>query len=206
MKLNKHVTTFIGIFLGINIILFITINKYFSILFHQTIYICQEMAKTLLSSLPNNIGLIVFGALFLIIAITAIRLLVAIFKIISFKMMLNKNFVSSSNNISIINSPKPIAFCFGIRNPKIYVSTKLIKILTKEELEIVIAHENYHLKNHDTQVLTLATILESLTPYFPVLTDLIKNYKVERELLADEFAISNSNNKNLINEYHQLTI
>ena len=162
------------------------------------------MAKTLVSSLPNNIGLVVFGALFLIIVLTIIKLVVAIFKMVSLKMMLNKNLISSSNEIYIVNSTKPFAFCFGIRNPKIYLSTKIIKILTKKELEVVIAHESYHLKSHDTQVLTLATILESLTPYFPVLTDLIRNYKIERELLADQFAISNSNHKNLMNVLKKL--
>lgn len=162
------------------------------------------MAKTFLSSLPSSFGPVFFSILFLIVVITAIRLFVAVFKMFSLKLKLNKNLVSSSGNLSIVNSTKPFAFCFGIRSPKIYLSTKLIKMLTKKELEMVISHEKYHLKSHDTQILTLATIFESLTPYFPVFSDLIKNYKIERELLADRFSISNNNNKNLINVLRKL--
>ncbi len=189
MRPSKYFVIFTGMFLGLNVILFTVLHKYLYILFHHSITFCREMAKSLLPSLSNNLDVIVFSLLFLILSVTVIKLLITIVKMYFLKTHLNNNLVSTSENISIVNSSKPFAFCFGIRKPKIFISTGLIKLLTKKELEIVITHEKYHLKNHDTLTLMLATIFESLAPYFPLLTDIIKHYRIERELQADQFAI-----------------
>ena len=54
-------------------------------------------------------------------------------------------------NIYIINDPSPNAFATG-RNPKnasIAVTTGLLDILDRSEIEGVIAHELSHIKNYD---------------------------------------------------------
>jgi len=205
MRLNKYIAIFIGIFLGLNTILFIVLQKYFWIVLHHSITLCQEMVKTLSVDLFKNTSQAILLLLFITISITIIKLLITIVKMYLLKLDLNKNIVNTSNNISIVNSANPYAFCFGIRNPKIYISTKLINILTKKELEVVIAHENYHLKNHDTITLMLSNIFCSLVPYFPLISDIIYNYKVERELLADQAAIlSQNNDANLVNVLKKL--
>lgn len=118
---------------------------------------------------------------------------------------LYKNIISKNGNLYVINSSKPFAFCFGIIRPKVYISNKLKSLLTKKELEVVIAHENYHLKSHDTITLTLANFFESLFPYFPIISDVIKHYRIERELMADQFAILESGgNKDLVNVLKKL--
>ncbi|EKE06320.1 MAG: hypothetical protein ACD_19C00017G0020 [uncultured bacterium] len=205
MRLNKYITIFVGIFLGLNTILFVVLQKYFLVALHHSITFCQEMVKVLSVNLFKNTSQVIFLMLSMIISITIIKLFITIRRIYLLKIDLNKSIVNTSDNITIVNSAKPYAFCFGIRSPKIYISTKLVQMLTKKELEVVIVHENYHLKNHDTITLMLANIFESLVPYFPLISDVIRHYKIERELLADQAAILYQNNDaNLVNVLKKL--
>lgn len=61
----------------------------------------------------------------------------------------------------VIDDPAPNAFATG-RNPEnaaIAVTTGLVQIMDRQELEGVIAHELAHVKNYDTLVQTLAAVL-----------------------------------------------
>lgn len=189
MKLNKYLTVFTIIFIVLNASLLIGLKKYWPLLLHHTVYYCQEMVKTLPINLPENAGIAVIFFLTMILLVTAIKFILTVSRIYNFSNYLAKNIVKKiQSRVLVVNSPKPFALCFGIRQPKIYVSTKMIKILSGPELETVLRHEKYHLENRDTLTLMLTTIIESLLPYFPLLSDLIRNYRIERELLADKTA------------------
>src|SRR3990172_9174439 len=56
--------------------------------------------------------------------------------------------------------------------PKIVVSTKLIRELDKNQLEAVILHEYYHLKNLHPLLLIVGEILSSSLLLLPILRDL----------------------------------
>ncbi|MCP1715672.1 heat shock protein HtpX [Methanocalculus alkaliphilus] len=63
--------------------------------------------------------------------------------------------------IAIMQSPVPNAFATG-RNPKdgvVAVTDSIMRILTKEELEGVLAHELAHIKNRDMMSMTIASFL-----------------------------------------------
>ncbi len=63
--------------------------------------------------------------------------------------------------IYVINDPSPNAFAAG-RDPEhasIAVTTGLLQIMTKAELEGVLAHEMSHVKNYDIRVMTLTVVL-----------------------------------------------
>jgi len=63
--------------------------------------------------------------------------------------------------VYVINDPSPNAFATG-RNPKhasIAVTTGLLSLLNKTELEGVIAHEISHIKNYDILVSTVVVVL-----------------------------------------------
>jgi heat shock protein HtpX len=65
--------------------------------------------------------------------------------------------------IYIINDPSPNAFATG-RNPKnavICVTSGLLKLLNRTELEGVIAHELSHIKNYDILIASLVVVLAS---------------------------------------------
>jgi heat shock protein HtpX len=61
----------------------------------------------------------------------------------------------------VIDDPAPNAFATG-RNPEnaaIAVTTGLVSVMNRQELEGVIAHELAHIKNYDTLLTTLAAVL-----------------------------------------------
>ena len=70
--------------------------------------------------------------------------------------------------VYIINDPMPNAFATG-RNPKnssVAVTTGLLGIMNREELQGVIAHEMSHIKNYDILLMTIAAIIGGLIVLF----------------------------------------
>lgn len=107
----------------------------------------------------------------------------------------NKSFIKLLEELKLIDkaylieSNKQFAFCLGIRDPKVYISTSLVKLLTLQELEAVLRHERHHLNNRDTLTMIVASIGESLFPFFPLISDFWRNFRIEREIKADAEAI-----------------
>jgi heat shock protein HtpX len=69
--------------------------------------------------------------------------------------------------VCIVNSPMANAFATG-RDPKhaaVAVTTGIMKILDKNELEGVIAHELTHVKNRDTLISAMAATLAGVITY-----------------------------------------
>jgi heat shock protein HtpX len=69
--------------------------------------------------------------------------------------------------IAVINTKMPNAFATG-RSPKssvVAVTTGLIDLLDREELEGVLAHELTHIRNRDVLVLTLASLFSTVAWY-----------------------------------------
>lgn len=63
--------------------------------------------------------------------------------------------------VHIINEPAPNAFATG-RNPEhasIAVTTGLLEIMNREELQGVVAHEMAHIRNYDILLMTIAGII-----------------------------------------------
>ncbi|WP_417724785.1 zinc metalloprotease HtpX [Salipiger sp.] len=59
--------------------------------------------------------------------------------------------------VYLIDTPQPNAFATG-RNPKnaaVAVTTGLMRVLSREELAGVVAHELAHIRNHDTAIMTV---------------------------------------------------
>jgi len=70
--------------------------------------------------------------------------------------------------VYIVNDPMPNAFATG-RNPKnssVAVTTGLLGIMNREELQGVIAHEMSHIKNYDILLMTIAAIIGGLIVLF----------------------------------------
>jgi heat shock protein HtpX len=62
--------------------------------------------------------------------------------------------------VRIVDDPAPNAFAAGIRPQTSYlgVTTGLLRVMPKRELEAVIGHEISHVRNRDTYLMTMATI------------------------------------------------
>ncbi len=203
MKIHNYLLTFAGTLLFLTFGHAVVLFKYFQVLIHQGLYYCQEMAKSLNVELPGTYGKILASILVLAAVFTLIKLFGSVFKIFAFRRTLLKkkiernedleNFFASlglQQKVMVFTQAKPQAFCFGIRNPKIYISSGLTHLMNRSELEVVLRHEKYHLEHRDTLTLLLAAIIESLFPFFPIISDFIKVYRTDREVAADNAAMT----------------
>lgn len=66
--------------------------------------------------------------------------------------------------VCIVDNPSPNAFAFGRTQKSSYVAvhTGLLKMLDKEEVKAVLAHEVGHIKHRDVFVITMAAVLPVL--------------------------------------------
>jgi heat shock protein HtpX len=62
--------------------------------------------------------------------------------------------------VRVVDDPSPNAFAAGLRPQTSYlgVTTGLLGVMPKRELEAVLAHEISHVRNRDTYLMTMATI------------------------------------------------
>ena len=93
------------------------------------------------------------------------------------------------DKVKIIFNKKPLAFCLGFFQPKIYLSTGLIKLMNGPELEAIILHEKYHLLKKDNMFLIAANLIKQLFLPFPILADLLDNLIKIKEIKADHYGI-----------------
>jgi len=157
---------------------------------NSAFYYCQ----LLVSSVPHYLNIVPLILLLSLIVLLGIRLLTFYFKTQFLKSKLNKLIISEDKKkkIVVVKSQEKFAFVLGIRRPKMYVSKGLILNLSKEELKAVLMHERYHLEKRDTFIMLITSIVNSISLLFPTLHDVIKNYKISREIEADKFAVNNT--------------
>ncbi|MEK7533558.1 MAG: M56 family metallopeptidase [Patescibacteria group bacterium] len=171
------------------------------------------MAKVLYMQLPGDLSRLYIVVLALATVYTLIKIGVAVYKMYAFRKALVKTKSQSSKNIdevcnalglhnkvTLLDQTKPLAFCLGVLNPKIYISTGLVEMMNSEELKVIMKHEKYHLDNRDSLVFMVATIIESLFPFFPIISDFVRVYRMDREIQADAMAIRNTEDKHSLTE------
>lgn len=200
IKPSKYLLAFAGLFVLLGAGLFITCQKYLPILLQHTVYYCQSVLNSFSIQIPGGTGAFLTGTLLLLIGFAVIKFLVSYAKVISFRKYLRSRTQPSvvfsqlvstlglRDKVSLVRNNKPFAFCHGIRHPKIYISTALFNMISASELEAILRHEKYHLEHKDPFIMLLAEIAKSLFPFFPLLSDLIYNYQIEREIKADHRA------------------
>jgi len=200
IKINKNLFVFSGLIFLLGISSLVFLQKFLPLVSH-TAYYCQSFINSLSLPIPYYLGAIPFLLFSIFFCIAIIKLSVIYIKVrflrknlirnlksnISFTLLLKK--LGLDYKTYLIENEKHFAFCLGILHPKIYISTSLIKILKIKELEAVLRHERYHLDNRDTITMLIASIGESLLPFFPLLSDILQNYRIEREIRADAEAI-----------------
>lgn len=200
IRINKNLIIFTSLIflLGGSVLVFL---QKLSPLLSHTIYYCQSIINSLSMPIPYYLGAILFILLSVFLLIAVVKLFVLYIKIQLFRKKLIKNLKSNegfilllekltlTNKTHLIESEKQFAFCLGIRRPKIYISTNLVNTLTIQELEVVLRHERYHLKNRDILIMLVTSIGQSLLPFLPLISDFLHNYKIEREIQADKEAV-----------------
>mgnify|MGYP001568946792 CR=1 FL=1 len=201
IRINKNLIIFAGLILLLGTSSLVFLQKLSPLLSH-TIYYCQSIIDSLTMPIPYYLGAIPFLLFFIFVLIATVKLLIIYVKVQFLRKKLTRQFkfntgfnkllikLHLTDKTYLIENEKQFAFCLGVRHPKIYVSTGIVSLLTSEELEAVLLHERYHLHNRDALTMLTASIGESLLPFFPLLSDFLRNFRVEREIKADAEAIA----------------
>ncbi|NHN28224.1 M56 family metallopeptidase [Paenibacillus agricola] len=96
-------------------------------------------------------------------------------------------------SIDVIRERQPVALASGLLYPRIVVSTGLLEILSAEEVHAVLLHERYHCLQRDPLKKWLVRMIIKGMPYVSALKGLGQYYEIWMELLADRYAITQTN-------------
>jgi beta-lactamase regulating signal transducer with metallopeptidase domain len=88
-----------------------------------------------------------------------------------------------------IDSEEAFSFAYGALRPRVAVSRGLVEHATPAELEAVLVHERYHVRNRDPLKVVLARSLARALFFLPILRGLESRYLAGRELAADRRAL-----------------
>lgn len=92
--------------------------------------------------------------------------------------------------VRVVSESRPLAFTYGLWTPRVVVSEGLLRDLSDDELEAVLQHERYHVRNWDTLKVVVARSASAAFFFLPVLRSLCDRYLASRELVADQRAVS----------------
>ena len=202
IKTNKFLWIFAGIFIVLATLSYNACAKYIPFFLHNTVYYCRQVIQTVSPQVIQlNMKQFTLWGLIALALYIVVKVFLTALRIVQQRRELERKLTDNSAILPIINKldlqhkvcviedKRMGAFCFGISNPKIYISTQMLSLATSSEIEAVLRHEKYHLENNDTLVMLFAVFTESLFPFFPLLTDFISHYQTHRELQADKSAI-----------------
>src|SRR5712691_11768004 len=94
-----------------------------------------------------------------------------------------------AGRIDVVADRRPFSFCYWFRDPRICVSTALVRRLGTGELRAVLLHERYHLRHRDPLRLVIARYFAAGLYVIPVVDELLGFYALEKEIAADEDAV-----------------
>ena len=82
-------------------------------------------------------------------------------------------------------------FCCGFIRPRIYVSSRLLRRISKNQLRAVLLHEKNHLESFDPLKIFIANVMRKSFPFIPGLKSIVDQFEVNIELSADARATNN---------------
>jgi len=91
--------------------------------------------------------------------------------------------------VDVVADPRPFSFCYWFRNPRICVSTALVRRLSDDELRAVLIHERYHLRHRDPLRVVIARYFAAGLYVVPVVDELASFYALQKEIAADDDAV-----------------
>ena len=97
---------------------------------------------------------------------------------------------SLAGRVRMVDSAERFSFAYGALTPRIAISRGLVETASAEELDAVLVHERYHVRNLDPLKVLLARVLPAALFYLPALRDLRARYIAGRELAADRRALA----------------
>lgn len=98
----------------------------------------------------------------------------------------------------VVDDAAPFAFTHGFSRPRIYVSTGLLTLLTKDEVEAVVHHEHAHALRGDPLRLLVARSLACCLRLVPGAASLQRAYACRLEISADAAAVKAMRNRTVL--------
>lgn len=92
--------------------------------------------------------------------------------------------------LDVLSSRDAYSFTYGIRRPRVAVTAGFVETATDDELEAILRHEGYHVRNRDTLKVVVARAFAWAFFFLPALGHLRTRYLDARELAADRAAMS----------------
>lgn len=92
-------------------------------------------------------------------------------------------------DVSVVDDPRPEAFCAGFLCPRVYVSRGTLAVLDDGQLRAVLEHEHHHRRRRDPLRLAFALVLRRALFFLPVLRPLHDRHVDLAELHADRAAV-----------------
>jgi hypothetical protein len=90
----------------------------------------------------------------------------------------------------VIHDERPQAFCAGLIQPRVYVSSGAVALLDETALNAVLAHEAHHARRRDPLRLAVGRVLARALFFVPGLDELVRRQQDLAELGADESAMN----------------
>jgi Zn-dependent protease with chaperone function len=94
-----------------------------------------------------------------------------------------------AGRVVLVDVDEPFSFTFGALTARVAVSRGLVAATSPRELDAVLEHERYHVRNLDPLKVLLARALPATFFYLPALRELRGRYITGRELAADRRAV-----------------
>jgi beta-lactamase regulating signal transducer with metallopeptidase domain len=145
---------------------------------------------------PLEFYIYLIGLIFVIIVLArilfaSISLILTIIRTVKYikslkftKIINSKVIVFESNNIEV--------FTAGFIFPKVYLSTEAMNILSNEEKELLFLHEKVHQNNFDPIRDLIINTIHRIIIFIPFKSYIKNNYRILRELAADESIIKSN--------------
>ena len=91
--------------------------------------------------------------------------------------------------VDLVEARQPIGFCYGLFRPRVCLTTELVAVLRHRELEAVLRHEAYHVRNRDPLRMLVGRALAASLFFVPSCYDLLVHYRRHVEVVADRAAV-----------------
>jgi beta-lactamase regulating signal transducer with metallopeptidase domain len=103
-----------------------------------------------------------------------------------------------SKEICIFKEGAPRVVVAGLLRPRVLLSESAVKILSPEELEVVLLHEQAHQRSRDNMKRLLLLLLPDSLPFFSFMTALERACKRLAEWAADDYATAGDSLKSIV--------
>jgi Zn-dependent protease with chaperone function len=94
-----------------------------------------------------------------------------------------------AGRLVLVDSSEAFSFTYGAATPRVAISRGLVAAASPRELDAVLEHERYHVRNLDPLKVLIARALPATFFYLPALRELRGRYIAGRELAADRRAL-----------------